>query len=337
MNLTKEELIVSLQSLGLTVYESKVYAALLLFGPLSSSDLANKSEVPQPRVYDVIKSLMEKGLVAIIQNRPKKFIALNPEVALKDYIDKRYTLESNIYTKIINNIKNKTHFEEGLWVTSTTAAIFSMIKEAINDANYELLIASTNEVLLQIIDLLNQKNLSICLISYDEDVILNNINVDELRIRPTKGPLFFIPDFKYALTIVRLGTLSPIAYKITDEHLKNLFIEYFLGYARANSRLVKAQFDKKSSAIYVHLVRAVDHIRSLQGLGYDVEVIIDGINKKKGTHLIVEGKPISYYEDPIRGITSLEIMTKEGNRLSIGGFGAYIEDIEARKITIKVS
>jgi len=337
MSLTKEELIASLQSLGLTIYESKVYAALLLFGPLSSSDLASKGEVPQPRVYDVIKSLMEKGLVAIIQNKPKKFVALNPEIALKDYIDKKYTFASNIYSKIINNIKNKVNFEEGLWVTSANAAIFSMIKEAINDASYELLIASTNEVLLQIVDLLNQKNVSTCLISYDEEAILDKINVDELRIRPTKGPLFFIPDFKYALTIVRLGTLSPIAYKITDEHLRNLFIEYFLGYARANSRLVKAQFDKKTSAAYVHLVRAVDHIRSLQGLGYDVEVIIEGINRKNGAHLVVEGKPISYYEDPIRGITSLEIITKEGNRLLIGGFGAYIEDIEARKIKIKAS
>lgn len=336
---SEKDLIELVKALGLTIYESKAYVSLLLHGPLTSTELASKGEIPQPRVYDVIKNLVEKGLVVVLHGRPRKFRALNPEVALKNYIENRFLNESNIYTKIINVIKNKPFIkdEEGVWITSSTSGIISMIKEAINDAENELLIATNKEILNQILELLSKKDISICLVMYDVDENysekLKNL-VDEIRIRPTKGPTLFIPDIKYAVAIVGWGS-QVTAYKITDEHLKTLFSEYFLGYVRINSTPIASRFANVLSRDYVNLVRAVDHIRVLQEHGHKVKITVEGRLVKTGEPVTITGTPISYKENSIKGITSLILKMENGNEITVGGLGAHLEDVEAIKIHIK--
>ncbi len=342
MSIDRDDLVELVRALGLTIYESKAYVSLLLYGSLTSTELASKSEIPQPRVYDVVKNLARKGLIVVLHGRPRKFRALDPKVALKNYIENKFSYESNIYTKIVDIIKNKSfpRDEEGVWITSTHSGIISMIKEAINDAENELLIATTTGILNQILELINKKrDISICAIMYDIDESyskkLKEI-VDEIRLRPTKGPLLFIPDSKYAVAIVGWETQQPIAYKITDEHLKMLFSEYFLGYARVNSTLIFSRFDSILNRNYVNLIRAVDHIKALQEHGHNVEVTIEGKFIKTKEPILINGVPIFYRENSIKGIMSLALKTKDGKEITIGGLGAYLEDVEATRINVKV-
>ena len=341
MSTSRDDLIELMKALGFTIYESKAYVSLLLYDSLTSTELASKSEIPQPRVYDVIKNLTSKGLVVILHGRPKKFRALEPEVALKNYIENKFLNESNIYTKILNIIKNKPlqKDEEGVWITSSTSGIISMIKEAINDAENELLIATTTEILSQTLELINKKNISVCAIMYDINEFYSKKLkglLDEVRLRPTKGPILFIPDTKYAVAVVGWRTQQPIAYKITDEHLKILFSEYFLGYVRVNSTLISSRFDTILNRNYVNLVRAVDHIKALQERGYNVEVTIEGKLIKTGEPISISGIPVFYRENSIKGIMSLALKMKDGKEITIGGLGAYLEDVEAIRINVKV-
>ncbi len=339
INSSREELVEYIKSLGLTTYEARAYASLLLYGTLTSTEIASKSEIPQPRVYDVIKGLMEKGLVAVIEGRPKRFVTLNPEYALKNYIEKRFLLENNIYNKIIDSIKNKiTIKEEGVWLTSSNSGIMTLIEQSIKDADYELLIAASSDIINQVSNKFNKKDVSICVVMYDEDQQFFEKfkdNVDELRLRPTKGPFLFIPDMKYALVVVRLGTPFPIAYKVLDEHLKALFIEYFLGYVRQNSLLLSSKFKEKREGVYVNLVRAIDHLKVLMASNCKLKLIVEGKTVKKREEVKIEGTPISFEENHIKSIASLHLITNEGVKISVGGLNAYIEDVEAYKITIK--
>ncbi|HXP97307.1 MAG TPA: helix-turn-helix domain-containing protein [Telmatospirillum sp.] len=72
----------SLISLGLNAYEAATYVALLGRPELSSSEVANLANVPRQRIYDILASLMAKGLCIARDTTPKTYFACSPETAL---------------------------------------------------------------------------------------------------------------------------------------------------------------------------------------------------------------------------------------------------------------
>ncbi|MBI2080036.1 helix-turn-helix domain-containing protein [Candidatus Micrarchaeota archaeon] len=69
----------TLQELGLSSNESKIYECLLSLGSCSIEQIAIKSKVHRRNIYDVLAKLLEKGLISesFIHNR-KEYKAINP-------------------------------------------------------------------------------------------------------------------------------------------------------------------------------------------------------------------------------------------------------------------
>lgn len=83
-----------LRGLGLSEYESKVYLALVREGTLTGLKTSRISNVPQGKIYDTLYRLTEKGFVSTMNAKPKLFKAIDPEIALKQYIkSKKQNLE----------------------------------------------------------------------------------------------------------------------------------------------------------------------------------------------------------------------------------------------------
>ena len=75
-----------LRSLGLSEYESKTYIALVRGGTLTGINISKASNVPQGKIYETLYKLTEKGFVSVMNAKPKLFKAIDPEIALKQYI-----------------------------------------------------------------------------------------------------------------------------------------------------------------------------------------------------------------------------------------------------------
>ena len=74
----------ALQKLGLNQKESEVYIALLSIGAGLVSDISKKSHIHRTTVYDILNSLISKGLVSISGKEPKQeFRCEDPEKILK--------------------------------------------------------------------------------------------------------------------------------------------------------------------------------------------------------------------------------------------------------------
>jgi hypothetical protein len=72
----------SLTSLGLNAYESAAYIALLSRPALGSAEVVSRSSIPRQRVYDVLASLVSKGLCIERNTTPKTYSAVDPRIAL---------------------------------------------------------------------------------------------------------------------------------------------------------------------------------------------------------------------------------------------------------------
>jgi len=65
-------------------YEIDAYLAVLEHGQLTASEIADYTEIPQPRVYDTVRSLSDRGLVELRESRPMKIVAVDPADAFGD-------------------------------------------------------------------------------------------------------------------------------------------------------------------------------------------------------------------------------------------------------------
>jgi sugar-specific transcriptional regulator TrmB len=71
-----------LTSLGLTTYEAKTYLALVRRDSFAAADVARVAGIPRQRIYDVLASLVQKGLASQRPGSPVKYAASPPDLAI---------------------------------------------------------------------------------------------------------------------------------------------------------------------------------------------------------------------------------------------------------------
>jgi sugar-specific transcriptional regulator TrmB len=76
-------LIAQLTRLGLTTYEAKAYAALVRRDSSTAAQVARLAGVPRQRIYDVLSSLVEKGLASTRPGQAVKYAATAPTSAVE--------------------------------------------------------------------------------------------------------------------------------------------------------------------------------------------------------------------------------------------------------------
>ncbi len=85
----RDEILRTLIRCGLSEYESKVYSSLVFLGVSKAGTISRESKVPQSKIYEVLDQLMNKQLVELFDGRPKEFRAAEPDIALKNLLEKQ--------------------------------------------------------------------------------------------------------------------------------------------------------------------------------------------------------------------------------------------------------
>ncbi len=91
-----------LESIGLTKRESLVYLQLLKTGPLSPTEIAVRTELKRPNIYDVIKSLEIKGLIYYQFVKKSRLIAASSPKNLLDISKQRLDLAKSVLPQLLN-------------------------------------------------------------------------------------------------------------------------------------------------------------------------------------------------------------------------------------------
>jgi len=98
--------------MGLTSYETKAYLTLLRMRSADGGTIAKKSGVPQSKVYEVLYRLVEKGLVSVLETRPKRFRTLKPERAFHHYFQRKRLELEELEQTIPEKLKGLTQWAE---------------------------------------------------------------------------------------------------------------------------------------------------------------------------------------------------------------------------------
>lgn len=339
-----DDLRVSMERVGerfnLGEYEIDAYLAVLEHGELTASEIADRTDIPQPRVYDTVRSLSDRELVELRESRPMKIVAVDPEDAfgniqssLTDLVDElgaRYTAPARD-TEAVSLVKSRS-------------TILRYLEEVIHNAEYELVLSLTPDLLRRFYDDLAA-------------AIHNGVSIDLLVTPASRAPDPSNFDYLEVATIARArrGITTPVLavadgeYSVyaTQDALRDDQDRYGVIFNRSALGFLVSGFfgtvlwttaetliaDGKNRPFprrYASIRRAVKDIREISEEFY---ATVKGRDIETGNSIVVEGKVVDVAFVDTEEVASMVIQTESGP-LEVGGLVAALEDIEAQEIRI---
>ena len=211
---------------NLNIYETKVWIALLGKGVASAGEIAEMSEVPRSRTYDVLESLEKQGFAVMKLGKPVKYIAVKPNIILeklksntiKDADEKVKTLsklkETREYTELdqLYNVGiQPVRHEDISGAIKGKSTIYNHIKEVLENAKKQVIICTSTDELKNksrffssIFDKLNKNNIKIKISLSGEEKEIKRINT-KYKIKAKKIDIdakFFIADNDQVLFVI---------------------------------------------------------------------------------------------------------------------------------------
>ncbi len=133
-----KDLLSSLEGLGFSSLEIKIYLALLDFGAMSPYQIAKKIDISRSSIYNSLEHMVDKGMVEVIPDDTVMYVAQEPQVLLGK-------IESD-YHRNIKNAKDglehylSTRYEEKYAMLNGFDVIVEKVRKIIRDAKEEVFI-----------------------------------------------------------------------------------------------------------------------------------------------------------------------------------------------------
>ena len=154
---------------GLNLYEVRIWTALLSRGSSSAGELADISDVPRSRAYDVLESLEKKGFILIKLGKPIQYLAVDPsevvervKKTIKRGADENVVKLDNLRGSNVSNELNSLYSQGVEFVEPADLSgairgrhnIYSHLEMMVKDAEKSVTIATTSKGVLRKVDAL---------------------------------------------------------------------------------------------------------------------------------------------------------------------------------------
>ena len=149
-NFTKEETIKALTSLGLSLGEAKTYTSLVGERSSQATNLAEIAEVPQPKIYGYLDSLVKRNFVTrqVKKGKPDTFTAV-PYDSVIDALEKEISnkiKETKKYFKKLDEKEKERQVEDLFSYYEGKKTVSAGLKTIINQVQKNIIIVLVNEL-----------------------------------------------------------------------------------------------------------------------------------------------------------------------------------------------
>jgi len=180
LSFTVKKLVEAFRDFGLSEYEARVLLTLLAKGELTAKEISQFSGVPRTSVYEVMRSLTEKGIVEA-GGKPMKFKSISSE-ELVNLFSRKIRENMDFLKKELPSIEESTKREEVVKFYSGDVA-YSVLRECIENSKDEIIIAAPC-LDPQIVRMLRDAKCSVTVISPNADEFdLKTANILKLHTK----------------------------------------------------------------------------------------------------------------------------------------------------------
>jgi HTH-type transcriptional regulator, sugar sensing transcriptional regulator len=165
------KLVEKFKEFGLNSYEAKIYLELLNNHPATGYEISKTSGVPQARVYDTLRALEDKFIVATVKTNPATYSPIPPEELL-DRFEK--TMRSSLDVLRTGIPRLDRMIVEPVLNIWGNKEIFEKAREIIRESNTEIFLEIHSLDSNQVLECLRE--------AYDRGVEIKVVGYDDLKM-----------------------------------------------------------------------------------------------------------------------------------------------------------
>lgn len=321
-------------------YEIEAYLTILEHGRLTASEIAERTNIPQPRVYDTVRSLSENGLVEIRESRPMEVLAVDPQEA---FVNVQSTL-SALVDSLSDRYTRPARDSEAVSLVRSRQTILRYVEDVITTAEYELVLSLTPDLLGRYEDELIERReagVTIELLLAPAVDVPDPESYDYSRVataaRARRGvttPIVAVADGTYSVYTVRE------ALRNGEDRYGVIFNRSELGFLISGfmntvvwtsaTTLSEIRDGRPFPRRYATIRRCVRDITDTDGAFYGT---VEGRDVETGDRRTLRGRVIDISIGTNRETAAITLEGADGP-VDIGGQVAALEDIEAYEIAI---
>ena len=324
-------------------YESEAYLVILEHGRLTAAEIADHTDIPQPRVYDTVRSLADNGLVELRESRPMQVLAVDPEEAfegIRDSLDELVEDLAATYTQPARD-------SEAVSLIKSRSTILRYLGEVIESADYELVISLTPALVDRFEEALAERReagVTIELLVSPAEDVPSPEEYDYTRIatatRARRGvttPVVAVADGTYSVyaTQEALRDDRDRYGVIFNRSELGFLVSGFLNTVVWTSARQLATADREGfPRRYATIRRCVEDLRD--GVGEEVGTFyasVRGRDVVTGERRQVSGRVVDVSVGRNRE-TAAMTLESDGELVDVGGQVAALEDVEAHEIMV---
>ncbi|MFC4541732.1 HTH-type sugar sensing transcriptional regulator TrmB [Halosolutus amylolyticus] len=323
-------------------YEIDAYLTVLEQGQLTASEIADRTDIPQPRVYDTVRSLSDRGLVELRESRPMKVVALDPGEAFDDV---QSSLEQMI-DELEARYTAPARDTEAVSLVKSRSTILRYLEEVIDAAAYELSLSLTPDLLTRFEDELRA-------------AVDAGVSVDLIVTPAAEAPDPASFDYQEVATTARArrGITTPVVavadgnYSVyaTQDALRDDQDRYGVIFNRSALGFLVSGFfgtvlwttaertlgEDGSARTYPRKYASIRRcVKDIIDDGGEFYATIEGRDVAVGGQRIVRGRILDVSFEVSEEVAALTMESEDGEEVTIGGRVAALEEVEAHEIHI---
>lgn len=338
-----------LEEAGLSPYESAVYATLLEMGTASATEIADESGVPGPRIYDVLRSLADRGYVETYEQDTLQARAHDPEEVLTDLRERADQFEAAA-EEIETRWEQPELRENKVSIVKRFETVLDRARQFIEESTHQIHLSATMDDIEELREALaaaHSRGVAIHISVHTDDDSPPEAErfaglAREVRYRWLPAPFVALVDRQKTCFFHHPDAVDQYGVLVDDRTHSYVFHWYFLASLWEHSKPIYSERNTELPIEYVDIRRLVADIGPLVEEGISLAVSVDGYNTETGEPVSVTGS-VTDTEHATSGSTSPSLVAGQATiyvetgdgEVSVGGWGAIIEEIEATRVIVE--
>jgi len=351
-----DDLIEVLEDAGLSPYQAEAYVTLLELGNASATDIADACDVPDPRIYDVLRDLESKGYIETYQQDSLTARAHDPERVLDDLRSR-----SSEYLTAAEEIEDRWNqpavADHEVSIVKRFDTVMNRAREIIDNAENQIQIGvnvkqfrALEDALVDARDRGVHVKLSLCTEPDDGELPTEeelSLVCTEARHRDIPSPFLVLVDRRWTCFAPHSNSVNEYGVLVSDRTHTYVFHWYFLTCLWEIWDTVYTLRTPETPTTYVDLRHCVRDVDPLLDEGATITATVEGFETDSNETVTISGRivRVNYSGETVgrdqqlplsqlAGRVSITLETDDGP-IDVGGWGAVIEEVEAANITIE--
>ncbi|MCU4716972.1 TrmB family transcriptional regulator [Halapricum hydrolyticum] len=343
-----------LEDAGLSPYQADAYVTILELGSASATDIAEKSDVPDPRIYDVLRDLEKHGYIETYEQDSLHARAYSPDSVLEDLRERADRFEQAA-DEIEDRWEAPTMDSHTVSFVKRMDTVLDKAETKIREAVNQVQVAADREQYERLRPALkaaheNGVHIRLALYLEEGESLPPKEELDSVatQVRYRAIPMPFIALVDRTSTCFAPHVLSANRYGIIVEDRTHAYVFHWFfmaGLWESTEPLVE-DTDDSLPRTYVNIRQCIRDVWPLLEDGATLSVSVEGLEVESGSTVSFDGKivDVSYpsleaagTDAPflyLGGQATITIETDDGT-VDVGGWGSVIEDYEATKIVLE--